>query len=691
MLNLTSTYKQSTKGDVPCLCSKASCLEALNQFKDTPYCALPVIDFQTDQVVGILKINALLNSLVKKISLTSSINSLISPLPFEASVDKYLYNETLKQNFDLIIDQSNISGAVDALRVFHYQEDLINAILEAIPSPVVGIDRDGIVRLCNSAMQNIFPEQKTAIRNRPIADFIQNTQLPNIAKTGKKQCWEKIQIKNRSFLSHRLPLVINGQRIGALAMLQEISELEHISSQLKSTRLIMEELDGIIESSFDGIYVTDNQGKTLRVNKAYLSITGLKEENIIGVNMKELVEQKIFDQSASLSVLKTGKSISIIQKIHNGATVMASAKPLRDSNGCISRVVTTVRDLTELNKLRDELNAADSLKNQYQKELHELKQKLPRKNSVIIRSPAMQKVLNLALRLGSVDSTVLIQGESGTGKEVIAEIIHHNSSRKNQPFIKINCTAIPENLLESELFGYTSGAFTGASKNGKEGLIAAANNGTLLLDEVGDLPAQLQVKLLRVIQEKQIRRIGDNTPRNIDVRFLAATNQNLLEMIKQKSFREDLYYRLNVVPMEIPPLRERKEDILFMAQEFLQNFCKQHNQTKKLCPSTFSVLTNYSWPGNVRELENMMERLVVISSKEIITPQDIPDALGASLPDSVKLEEHKEKTLKEILAKVEASVLKSAFQKYKTTRQVANALGIDQSNVVRKLKKLGIN
>jgi len=474
-------------------------------------------------------------------------------------------------------------------------------------------------------------------------------------------------------------------------MLETISNVTEPNAELCNKPLcMMDELDGIIESSFDGIYVTDHLGKTLRVNQAYLDITGLNKEDVIGVNMKVLVEKKIFDRSASLNVIETGEPISLIQKIHNGATIMASAKPLRDRRGNIYRVVTTVRDLTELNRLRIKLNEVGSLKKQYKKELEDLKNKRLSNPSMVSLSHAMRKVVDLALRMGSVDSTILIQGESGTGKEVIASLIHNNSVRKDNPFIKINSTAIPEHLLESELFGYAAGAFTGANKAGKKGLIEAANNGTLLMDEIGDLPASFQVKLLRVIQEKQIRRVGETTSREIDVRFLFATHQDLAELVKRQKFREDLFYRLNVVPIKIPSLRERKEDILILAQELLTKFCQKYQKVKKLCPSMFPIFTEYRWPGNVRELENMMEYLVVTSFDEIITISDLPEDFSDIVTKPFFLKSFPNGTLKDILSHVEEEVLKTAKRKYKTTRKIGEALGIDQSSVVRKLKKFNL-
>jgi PAS domain S-box-containing protein len=571
----------------------------------------------------------------------------------------------------------------------------INNILSAIPNPIIGIDLRGIVRLCNEALLELLSRERSQVLGKFIGDCIPGSRLSTILQTGQEETWRRFSVDGRAFLVSRAPLYMEKRMVGALASLQEVSQLDQISSELNSVRLLMEELEGIIESAFDGIYVTDGQGVTLRINESYQRITGLKRHEVIGYSMRELVERKVFDQSVTINVLESGQPCSVIQTISNGttsnsATVLASANPLYDSTGKIFRVVTAVRDLTELNRLRDELSQADHLKNQYREELQKLRQTASGSMEIIAQSLSMRNTLDLASRVSSVDSTVLILGESGAGKEVIASFIHEHSRRSDKPFIKINCTAIPEQLLESELFGYVRGAFTGASKEGKAGLFEAADGGTLLLDEIGDLPMGLQVKLLRVIQEKRTRRIGSNAPCEVDVRLLAATNRDLAELVEQKLFREDLYYRLNVVPIQVPPLRERKEDILVMVRAFLQKYCERHSLRRELHPTVIPGLLDYCWPGNVRELENMMERLVVTAPGAIITLKDVPAFLRRQEPLPPGGMAFQSDTLKGMLENAEAAILKDAFARYRTTRNVAKALAVNQSTVVRKARIHGL-
>jgi PAS domain S-box-containing protein len=555
---------------------------------------------------------------------------------------------------------------------------------------VIGIDTEGLVRLYNKAMAELLEDCSGVALGLPISDVIDGSQLINVVRTVKPKKWRRLTLCSRSFLVNSAPLFVKGELVGALASLHEISDLEQVSSELESVHSLSKELEGIIESASDGFFVTNAEGVTVRVNRSYERITGLKRNDVLGKSMYDMVEDKVFDQSTTVRVLETGESATLIQKINNGATLMVSGNPLRDAAGNITGVVTTVHDLTELNRLRDELSLEGDLKSRYEKELRQLKRKTMHGDDIIMHSASMEAVFDLSMRLSTVDSTVLIQGESGVGKEVVAEFIHANSPRKDSPFVKINCAAIPEQLLESELFGYVRGAFTGANKEGKAGLFEAADGGTLLLDEIGDLPATLQVKLLRVIQDRQTRRIGDNTPRFIDVRLLAATNQNLADLVEKKAFREDLYYRLNVVPIYVPPLRERKEDILFMVQAFLKKFCERHHQSKELHPAVMPKLLDYSWPGNVRELENIMERLVVMSPGSIITLSDLPSFLLKEEGSGSATLTLEGKTLKDILEDVEEQVLRDALLKYKTTRRAAEVLGIDQSSVVRKARRLGL-
>jgi transcriptional regulator with PAS, ATPase and Fis domain len=343
-----------------------------------------------------------------------------------------------------------------------------------------------------------------------------------------------------------------------------------------------------------------------------------------------------------------------------------------------------VRDITDLTNMKKELENKEELIAQQQNELALLRSlQLNSPFGVVISSRQMKKVMEMSVHVGKFDCTVLIQGESGVGKEIIAQTIVQSSERKEGPFIKINCGAIPETLLESELFGYEKGAFTGADPKGKTGMFEMANKGTILLDEVGEIPISLQVKLLRVLQEKEIIRVGGTKPIKLNIRIIAATNQNLEEMVREGTFREDLYYRINVVSIIIPPLRKRPDDIPALTKHFLHKFNKKYNLNKSISPQLQDLLLTYPWPGNVRELQNLIENLVILTQDDVITPEHLPakflEHRNNVTPNLVEI--NKILPLKEAVNILETNLIKEAMQRFGTTRRAASILKVDQSTL----------
>lgn len=460
-------------------------------------------------------------------------------------------------------------------------------------------------------------------------------------------------------------------------------ELAHIIALQK----LSFQLESIIESSYDGIYITDGNAKTIKINKAYERITGLNRYDMIGKYMQDLVDDQVLSESVTLLVLKRRKVTTISQEFKTGKKALVTGNPIFDKKNQITMVVTNVRDVTELADLRTELNKNRELALKYYSTIEELKLQMAKSEHLVVEDENNMRVLELAQRIARVDTTVLILGETGVGKEEIAKLIHRNSLRKDGPFVKINCGAIPANLIESELFGYEKGAFTGASNEGKIGLFEVAEGGTLLLDEIGELPFSMQVKLLRVLQEQEIKRIGGTKSIRVDVRILAATNKDLEQMVYEGSFRGDLFYRLNVVPITILPLRDRKKDILPLAFLFIDQFNKKYNMNKSLTYSANSCLLNYEWPGNVRELKNIIERVVVTAKSDEITDDDMPDKIQCKSNDKVMMEPDQIVPLKQALNHVEERMINRAFNEYGNVRDAAKALGIDASTFVRKRQK----
>ena len=695
MLDWTITYGRMMERDFPRLSPTCSLAAASGALLEWGFPAAPVLGAE-GKLAGLIYGRKVLQALARGVSPEQALAPFMTTnVPCVLPEERYIPGEKTSDAL-VVMDAGRIQGIVfiprgKFTRVTSEYLHILEQVFFAFPSPIAGTDKRGVIRICNQAMEALAASGNCRALNSPLSTIFSDLAMPDHNTGSSGQQWQTVTHGERKFLVNQLPLNLSVRSVGSVVIFHDISEVDKISTELQTVRLLNDELDGIIEASSDGIYVTDAQGRTIRLNRAYERITGLKREDLLGYTMQEIVDMNVVDYSVTIDVLRTGKPATLIQTLHTGVTLMATGIPLHGPDGNLRLVVTTARDLTELNRLRDELNLVGSLKDQYAEELRELKQVLHTRQNVIVRSASMQTLADLAVRLGTVNSTVLIHGESGVGKEVIAELIHTNSPRRDKPFIKINCTDIPETLLESELFGYSGGAFTGANKEGKAGLFEAAQGGTLLLDEIGDLPLQLQVKLLRVLQEKQTRRIGETAPRDIDVRLLAATNQNLAEMVAQKRFREDLYYRLNVVPIYVPPLRERKEDLVLMAHTFLHRFCTLHSEPKEFHPSIMPLLLSHHWPGNVRELENVVEYMVVTSQTRVITPVHLPPSLRTLQAQPQAVVPQEGDSLKGMLHKVEAAILRDAFARHKTTRAVAKALRIGQSSVVRKAKLLGID
>lgn len=478
----------------------------------------------------------------------------------------------------------------------------------------------------------------------------------------------------------------------------------------------------IADTLSDGMYLADKNNVIISVNKSYTKITGLQPNQVIGKNIQEVLNKKYLNNeylmlqgdyfleytdtpkenidkphisqkpyAISGMVLKEKKELSLIGAIDTNnvrRTVIFKGKPYFDETGEITHVLVIIREIGAFSELIQKLLDAEKKNKKYLNELIHLRNNLLNEN-LIAKDSAMEKVLQLINHVSKTDATVLITGETGVGKEVIAQEIYKKSNRNKQPYIKVNCAAIPESLIESELFGYEKGAFTGANKKEKLGYFEIAQGGTLLLDEIGELPIKMQSKLLRVLQEKEITRIGGITPIHLDVRILAATNQNLKTQIEKGLFREDLYYRLNVIPIEVPPLRKRKTDIALLAYKFLNKYNKKYNRHKVFEETALHFLENYSWPGNVRELQNTIERLVIIGDSNIIERNNVASILGSNTYE-YSIIENQEITLKEATDIIEKTLIERALKKHKSSRKAASVLGITQPTVVRKAKALGI-
>lgn len=569
---------------------------------------------------------------------------------------------------------------------------MLGEILDSAYNGVVVVDTHGKIRLFNQMARKVLTTRKSGIIGEHIASVSGEEawqDMRRILNTGRSQLNKTITIADSTIIANRTPLIIEDEIMGVLSIFQDISEYEKISSELDSFKHLSMQLDAIIESSYDGLYITDGNAMTLRVNNAYERISGLKREDLIGRNMQDLVREGIIDKSVTLEVLRRGESVTIMQDIAGDRHVIVTGSPIYDKEGGISVVVTNVRDITELNQVRLELEEARKLSSRYQEELAELQKLAVVSDEFIAKSKPFRAILKQAVKVSQVDASVLITGESGVGKSLLARLIHKISQRKGGAFIKISCGAIPETLMESELFGYEKGAFTGARPEGKAGLFEIAQKGTVFLDEIGELPLNVQVKLLDALEDKEICRVGGSTPVPVDFRLIAATKRDLKQMVKEKRFREDLYFRLSVIPLHIPPLRERKEAIIPLIDHFLEKTIKATGKKKVIAPEAYEHLTRYPFFGNIRELRNLVERILILSDNNVIRKEDLPPIPEESL-FLYREDSHTIPTLKEALAKFESSVIRDAVSTCGTFSRAAEMLGVNQSTISRKMKKYRI-
>ena len=442
-------------------------------------------------------------------------------------------------------------------------------------------------------------------------------------------------------------------------------------------------LQRVIDAFNDGVYITDGHGITITVNKAYERITGLSRHYLIGKHMSEIVKAGFISRSVSLEVLKGLDVVTIVQTIGNDHQIFVSGTPMFDDNGHIEYVVTTVRDITELLKAKraeEQLEQIFKIREHYGTSV----QSVNNQESFII-SRNTKACYDLAKKVAISSAKIVIQGETGTGKTLLASTIHQYSKVCNGPFIELNCAAMPESLLEAELFGYVAGAFTGALNKGKTGLLEAANNGTLFLDEIGDLPLSLQAKLLKVISEQRFIPVGGTEFKNTNFRLISATHHDLKKRVEAQLFREDLFYRLNVVPIKLPPLRERADEIGPLLEHYIQYFNEKYELDCRWHSDVLMCLSLYSWPGNIRELINLTERLVVVANEPLINLEQLPLELIKQDDNSAC------HSLKSQVEALEQDLISKAIEKCVTTRAAANFLGIDQSTLVKKKKRWNHN
>jgi PAS domain S-box-containing protein len=554
-------------------------------------------------------------------------------------------------------------------------------ILREMTRALLAVDGDGRVTTSNPAAQAIFGLETAA----------PGAALPLVAP----QLWEilsrcieqnapscaRLEQGGRSLCLNTFPVRKDDRVIGA-AMVCGAPGGELAAAMDGRLR-------SILDSVSDGIWICDGEGTILDINAASERLNSVRAADYVGKNVRCIVTQHLVDRSATMDVLETRRQASLIQHItKTGKQLLVTATPVFDDLGQVGLVVVNERDVTELNNLRQGLQNARKVEERYRSELAELSLLELSQKDIVAASPHMQRTMRALLKLAQMDvSRVLLLGESGTGKGLLAKFLHQVSPRANKPFIQINCPAVPENLFEAELFGYERGAFTGAREGGKAGLIELAKGGTLFLDEVGDIPLSVQAKLLKYLDDHELRRLGGADSRVVECRVAAATNCDLESLVDRHQFRKDLYYRLNTFIVRIVPLRERREDIFGLAEFYLAQQNTRHGKTKRLSPRAMRLLEGHDFPGNVRELVSLIQKAFVMSDED-----DLTEALAEALAgDAVSAGPNAgPRPLSETTDQANARRLREAMTACRTTRQMAAYLGVSQATVVRKLKRYGL-
>ncbi|MEN6326207.1 MAG: sigma 54-interacting transcriptional regulator [Syntrophomonas sp.] len=576
----------------------------------------------------------------------------------------------------------------------------ITSILEGlIESPYmfyVIVDRDGYITAMNQTYLDILEMKKADVVGQHITDITPDSGLPEVLRTGRIEKADIWSVKGRDTIVSRFPIIKNGEIIGAIAnsLFLDMSGAKVLMKKLQETeKEFSAMLEGLVESPYMAYVIVDKEGFITVMNQTFLDILEMKNEEVIGKYVLE-----ILPHSELPEVLRTGRIDKADIWPIRGRDTIVTRMPILKNGEIIGAIGQSLfLDMSAAKILTQKIQDIEKELHLYKNEVSQIYSAKWKFENLIGTSREFLTAKSIARQLSQSLSTILITGESGTGKELFAQAIHNESARRSSPFVRINCAALPESLLESELFGYEEGAFTGAKKGGKPGKFELAKGGTIFLDEIGDMPLPMQTKLLVVLQEKIIERVGGTNPIPIDVRVIAATNRDLEQMVSKQEFREDLYYRLNVVRLNIPPLRNRLKDLPWLIEDLIARISNCLNTSpRQVAPEALKILSEYSWPGNVRELENLLERainLANMSDANCITEEHFPSLLaptGERKYSKIEILDNGQITLPDLIEKIEKQMIIQVLQETGGNRaQTAKTLGIHSSALYRKLSKYG--
>lgn len=564
--------------------------------------------------------------------------------------------------------------------------EYIKFLLNSLMDGVLMVDNNSKVCCWNLAILKMLNIKEEDLKTIDFPDFIKDERLREFFVLDGKVKEKEFKLNGTHLWIKQTPYIKGDTPLRHIYIIRDITDIKDSQTQLEEVKTSLDMIEDILDYAYEGFVLVDSEGKIAKMN--YEKLLGIKEEDALGRPVEDVIE----NTRMHIVVKTQKKEIRHIQRLQ-GYDMVTNRVPIIRGGKVIGAVGTVLfRDAGEVKEMAKELLQLENKINEYKGEIERLQYNSYTFHSIITQDSKMEYLKKLGRTAAGSNSTVLILGESGTGKEMFAQAIHKASYRKFSPFVPINCAAIPRELLESELFGYESGAFTGAKKGGKPGKFELANGGTIFLDEIGDMPLEMQVKLLRVLEEKEFERVGGNKKITLDVRIIAATNENIEEAVEKGKFREDLYYRLNVINLDIPPLRERMNDIPLISEHLLDNLSDElDTERKRLGQKTIDILMNYKWPGNIRELRNVLERAITVSTEKIIQSEDLPERF---LNNKQLIEKRNEKIepLKNVIAEAEKKAITNAIAKAHGNKTLAaEKLGIHRTALYKKIAKYNLN
>ncbi len=585
----------------------------------------------------------------------------------------------------------------------------LKAMYQAMHNALISVNEKGRINFVNRSAELLFGIENTVVEGKPLEAVLPGFNMNPVLAEGRVEIGAYYSTAELITMVNKTPLVDDGRVVGAIAFFQDITDLESIAEEMETVKRLNQTLRAVLDIGYDALVVVNEEGKIVLANQVFFDFIRQKEAYVLGRPVTAVLENSRLQVAA-----KTGiPELNDIQFIEGKPYLVSNLPIIRDGQvlGAVGKI--SFRRVEELRDLAERLEAMDNRLAHFQEELKKarFRERPYQFEDIVTLNPGMEAVIQEARQAAKGHSTVLISGESGVGKELMAQAIHQASPRCNASFVKVNCAAIPENLLESEFFGYVQGAFTGAQPGGKKGRLDLANGGTLFLDEIGDMPLSMQGKLLRVLQDQTFERVGGTATIKVDIRFIAVTNQDLDQKVREGSFREDLFYRLNVISIHIPSLRERPEDILPLVNTFLRKYNDIFGmQVSDITPEALSALRSYTWPGNIRELENVVERALNFTHENVIALRHLPPHLHqeAGLTESRKIDRQAGKAGSEEEARLQAvdktrpayrwkreesereTIISALREAGGNKSKAARYLGISRSWLYEKINRFGI-